>query len=430
MSLLSLPDIVGMLVLMGVLAWFRNRHKDERVDVWLLGLTFILIEMIAAAVIHASGLLTPLTHVITLDAYLLAAVVFGWAARRDLLPGTSHLPHFLLPAVPLFLLTTLFGLDMLSAGTSVLVASFSVVFGITYLLFFARLRRRSRSLLVIIHLTMWLPMLYLAASGRGREVVYWGLACLYLLVALSFRRSARPDCIGAWVIMVAFVIWAMCFLAYPLNLGHPYADSIIEQVWNIQKFFVVIGMLIVLLEDETLRRKHEALQDPLTGLPNRRLFDDRLALALERSRRTGLSAAVFAIDLNGFKNVNDTLGHQAGDLVLRRVADRLKRKVRGSDTLARCGGDEFSVIVNDLADPESCTRIAEALRYAIQGVRAPGSTSLPLDGSIGFAVYPEEARDGQTLCKLADARMYQQKQSRGNFAAGHISVAPEPLHNS
>jgi diguanylate cyclase (GGDEF)-like protein len=411
MSLLSLPDIVGMLVLMGVLVWFRNRHHDDRVDVWLLGLTFILLEMVAAAVENGSRLLPRLaTHAISLDAYVLAAVTFGWAARRDLLPGRSHFRHFLLPAAPLFLLATMFGLDLGGEAAFIGISMVSLLLGLAYLLIASGMRRRIRSLFVLIHLSMWVPIVYFSAGGRTREAVYWGLACLYLLVAFSFRRRARPETIGAWVIMVAFVIWAGCFLAYPLAQGNATLDGVVEQVWNLQKFFVVIGMLVVLLEDETQRRKDEAMHDSLTGLPNRRLFDDRFALALERSRRSGLGTAVLAIDLNGFKAVNDTYGHLMGDRVLRRVAEDLKRKVRGADTVARCGGDEFLVIVNDLSRPENCSRIAKTLRLAIEAVEVPDS-DMRLSGSIGCAVYPEDGQDASALCELADRRMYKEKRT-------------------
>ena len=143
--------------------------------------------------------------------------------------------------------------------------------------------------------------------------------------------------------------------------------------------------------------------------------------AVERSRRSGLSAAVFAIDLNGFKAINDTLGHHTGDVVLMRVADRLKRSIRGADTVARCGGDEFLVIVNDLARAESCAQIAQTLRSGIESVTIPGyeqtgARPLKLGGSIGFALYPEEATDEAALCELADQRMYDEKQARGRAA--------------
>ncbi len=414
MSALSFPDIVGMLVLVSVLAVFRNRNRDERVDGWLIGLMFILVEMIAASIIHGSGLLPELTQTVQLDAYLLAAVAFGWAARRDLLPSTEHLPFYLLPALPLFLLTTIFGMGVTSARPYVSINAASVVLGLTYLLLVKRMGRRSRTLLVAVHLLIWVPMLVLSVLGDIHRVVYWGLACLYVLVAISFRPRRHSPLIGTWVIAGAFVLWAACFLAYPSVQGDAFRAGMVEQIWNLQKFFAVIGMLLVLLEEETQRRRDEAMHDALTGLPNRRLFEDRLEQAIERSRRSGLSAAVFAVDLNGFKAINDTLGHHIGDVVLMRVADRLKRSIRGADTVARCGGDEFLVIVNDLARAESCAHIAQTLRTGIEAVPIPGYDQagpkpLLLGGSIGYALYPEDAPDEAALCRLADQRMYDDK---------------------
>jgi diguanylate cyclase (GGDEF)-like protein len=412
MSVLSLPDIAGMLVLMGVLGWFRNRRHDERVDAWLLGLTFILAEMISSAVVRGSGLLAALLHVVTLDSYLLAALTFGWAARRDLIGGSTYRRNFLLPAIPLFVLATLFGAGVSARAVYWAIPSISATFGLAYLLFFSKIRRRLLSVLVLIHLAMWLPMLFFGLRGEQREAVYWGLSCLYLLVAFSFRRRARPGTIGSWVIMVAFVIWSMCFLVYPVAAYRSSLDALIQQVWNMQKFFVVIGMLLVLLEDETQQRLDEAMHDALTGLPNRRLFEDRLELAIQRSKRSGVRSAVFAIDLNGFKSVNDTHGHRMGDLVLTGVAAKLKRSVRGADTVARCGGDEFLVIVNDLSRPESCSRIAQTLRTAIEAAEIPRLPGVKISGSIGFAVFPDEAAHAETLCQLADARMYEDKRMR------------------
>jgi diguanylate cyclase (GGDEF)-like protein len=336
-----------------------------------------------------------------------------------MLPGTAHVPQFLLPAAPLLLLTTMFGLGLTYDRLFALIVVTSLVLGLMYLLFMVRTRMRLRSLLVVIHLFMWLPMLFFATKGRMLLAVYWGLACLYLLVALSFRRRARADAVGPWVIMISFMIWAMCFIAYPAALGHVVREELIEQTWNIVKFFVVIGMLLALLEDETHRRRDEALHDPLTGLPNRRLFEDRLLQAFERSHRTGLSAGLFVIDLNGFKAVNDTLGHLTGDVILKRVAERLKRKVRGADTVARVGGDEFVIVVNDLARPEHCTKIASALRAAIEGVSVPGNERLRIGGSVGYAVYPEDAMDSSTLLELADARMYEEKKGEPQAVLSH-----------
>src|ERR1700735_5596421 len=102
MNLLSLPDIVAMVLLMGVLDWVRRKHRDASVDLWMLGLTFILLATVSVAVLRGPPTLSRISHARALDAYVLAAVTFGWAAREDLFPGPVRLPLFLPAAIPLF----------------------------------------------------------------------------------------------------------------------------------------------------------------------------------------------------------------------------------------------------------------------------------------------------------------------------------------
>jgi diguanylate cyclase (GGDEF)-like protein len=212
----------------------------------------------------------------------------------------------------------------------------------------------------------------------------------------------------------------LCFFLHPFVRDIAFYDEFNRQLWTMQKFLVIIGMVLLLLEEQTRRLEGEAMHDPLTGLPNRRLFEDRLIQSLERSRRTGRISAVFVIDLDNFKLVNDTHGHRTGDLVLLRAGHILKSKIRSSDTLARCGGDEFSVIVNDLTRPEDCERIAEALRAAIATVDLPPGTRSPLTGSIGYAIFPNDVSDAAELCDLADVRMYKDKRKK---SSAHLSRA-------
>ena len=406
MSVTAIPDIVGMLLMMGVLVWLRRKHSSDSVDLWLLGLLFILIENVASAVFRNSGLAHTWTHVAALDAYMIAGATFGWAARQDLLPGRSHLPFFVLPAVPWFVLSTLYGLDLAARTPYVAIALASLCLGVVFLLFRLEGSLKLRAGLLAIHLIIWIPSVFMAFNGFLRALVYWGLTCLYLLVAVSFRRLLRRGQIGGFVIVAGFAVWACCFLLHPVVRVHPVYDNLVEQIWTMQKFVVILGMLLTLLESETERRKSEAMHDSLTGLPNRRLFDDRLSQALERSLRSGRSVALFLIDLDNFKNVNDTYGHAAGDLALCTAAAQLKLKVRSSDTLARCGGDEFCVIVNELTRREDCERIACVLREAV--ARATPA-EWRLGASVGYALFPEDAANADQIFALADRRMYQQK---------------------
>jgi diguanylate cyclase (GGDEF)-like protein len=162
--------------------------------------------------------------------------------------------------------------------------------------------------------------------------------------------------------------------------------------------------------------RHQATHDPLTGLPNRALFMDRLAHALEVSRRSGRAFALLYVDIDGFKPVNDTHGHQAGDRLLQAIAARMTERLRKSDTVARLGGDEFAVILEEAVDvPESAMRSANAL---CERLRAPytidGGLELNVGASIGVAVYP--GSDGgpdplEALIRAADGAMYQAKRA-------------------
>ena len=279
-TLLMLPNIVAMLMLMGVLGWLYREHRDASVKFWLLGLTFVLVEAISVAVYKTSGALRPISHVVALDAYLLAGVTFGWAAGQDFLPGRRDLPFFTLPAMPMLVLCTLYGLGVTGPAAYVDIAALSLVIGLIYVSLMPAKGLGARLGLVGIHVGIWLPMTWMAVHGLRRALVYWGLGCLYLLVAFSFRCRVRRGAIGGIVIVAGFTIWAGCFFAHPYQASNAALDAFNEQLWTMQKFVVLLGMLLTLLEEAKEKLKREAMHDPLTGLPNRRLFDDRLEQAM------------------------------------------------------------------------------------------------------------------------------------------------------
>jgi diguanylate cyclase (GGDEF)-like protein/PAS domain S-box-containing protein len=171
-----------------------------------------------------------------------------------------------------------------------------------------------------------------------------------------------------------------------------------------------------------------AYHDDLTGLPNRLMFGEHLDLALARAQRHGRQVAVLYVDLDDFKQVNDTYGHEAGDQLLRQIARRLERATRATDLVARHGGDEFIVLVADLpAGPETAARdiahtIAAHVEQALAAPAVLDGATLTAGGSVGIAVYPEDATTSDALLRRADAAMYQSKElsqmSEGVTAAG------------
>lgn len=169
---------------------------------------------------------------------------------------------------------------------------------------------------------------------------------------------------------------------------------------------------------------HLAHHDPLTGLPNRLLFNDRLQHAIEQAARNAQRCLLLFLDLDGFKVINDTLGHAVGDELLRIVADRLRSVLRSSDTVARLGGDEF-VILAGSANPDYATQLAQKILDQLRTPIYVSTESLSVTGSLGIAVYPDNGADSQQLMRAADMAMYTAKaegRNRYHFYAEDMSV--------
>ena len=163
-----------------------------------------------------------------------------------------------------------------------------------------------------------------------------------------------------------------------------------------------------------VRLERQALNDELTGLPNRRLFSDRLLQVLASASRQQSMAAVIYMDLDGFKLVNDTLGHSVGDRLLREVADRLRTRVRASDTFARIGGDEFMILAAPIRDPREAALVADALLHQFSMPFSIEEHELTLTASIGISVYPRDGAGAEELVRNADTAMYVAKGSGKN----------------
>jgi diguanylate cyclase (GGDEF)-like protein len=172
---------------------------------------------------------------------------------------------------------------------------------------------------------------------------------------------------------------------------------------------LVAGTCGVALNWRLRRAQSQALRDPLTGLPNRVLLDDRIEQALRRARRAHESFALIAVDLDLFKEVNDVRGHRAGDAVLRALARRFEAIVRASDTVARVGGDEFVVLSLGARDDEQAAALVGRLRNALRRPFRVEGTTVEIDGSVGWAVFPDDGATAGELLAHADGQMYATK---------------------
>jgi diguanylate cyclase (GGDEF)-like protein/PAS domain S-box-containing protein len=228
---------------------------------------------------------------------------------------------------------------------------------------------------------MYAPLLKeLQASGNGFVVE---------------KRYVRPDGSSVWV----------------RNSVSPAPDP-----------FGNIAGLVTVVEDITERKQaadrisHMAYHDALTGLANRTQLNDRLAHALARAEHDANCFAVLALDLDRFKVVNDTLGHDAGDLLLAQVADRLRSAVRSADTVARVGGDELVVIQTGVAQPGAATELSRRLTAQLSEPFDIGGRQVTVGVSVGIALYPVHGTTAETLLQNADVALYQAKKSgRGSF---------------
>jgi diguanylate cyclase (GGDEF)-like protein len=193
-----------------------------------------------------------------------------------------------------------------------------------------------------------------------------------------------------------------------------------DRLFSVRAFSPEHGLIATFFEDITERSHAEqqiqkmAYIDQLTGLPNRALFLDRLGQAMARAVREKVSIALFFLDIDRFKNINDTLGHSAGDQLLKEVSQRFKRHIRTSDTLARLGGDEFVVIATNLGKELNASYVAQNLIDAFQAPFQLANKELHVTTSIGIAIFPDDGSDAENLLKNADMAMYSAKESGRN----------------
>lgn len=281
-----------------------------------------------------------------------------------------------------------------------------------------------------------LDIFTMAISGSGFLWLLEGLVVAAVVYSLCTAAVLAAGCLV--LLVVAAAGFSSGALTVPIDLNVFVVSPSAWVGFCVVVVFVPLTLVYALASHQatTLRllRQIEAQRkqlaavvghDPLTGLPQNALAMDRLTTELARLRRTGARAALLFIDLDGFKEVNDRHGHAAGDHLLVVIADRLSTALREADTVARVGGDEFVVILADLAQPAVAADVADKVLGEITRPLAWNGYELRIGASIGVALFPDHARDAKDLRELADAAMYEAKrQGRNRYRFALSPVEP------
>ena len=403
-----LPDLLALTILVFVFWSILRRRAGGKLQAWLLGWIFILLHFAAQLFGGRPGGLQTFVYAVSAMMLELAGAAFIYAAG-----GAYYSLRMRWIAATGLLATLLYILiDFLSnEPTHWYYATIALLFVTVIAALFRDPDSRAGERHTYAFLAFFLVILLgLAVYYKQQD---YGLDCIffviYLMAGVEYWRKFPQRTTGSLTAVVGLVVWSLVFpVSAYLTTFRPDLH-IHDSVWNLPKYIVAIGILLTLLEEQIDHTHHLALHDPLTGLPNRRLLQDRLTKAIERAERNGARVAVLLIDLDHFKQINDTYGHPVGDEVLRIVATRLQMRIRKADTIARAGGDEFMVIVSDLLQPHGARVLAAKLAADLNEPIVLGAVRLPVGASIGLGIYPDDAQTVEELCAKADSNMYEQK---------------------
>lgn len=406
-----LPDLAAVGLLAGAFASVARRNQTHVSRIWLTGWLMIALHFAAFLFQSAPGLRGNLAIGIGLSALTWAGLLFMWAS----VPYRQETSSRWILVSLLFANTMYLALTVAAPVPAWALNVSAALFGILPLAIALSTRSRFESPLRWTAIGLYCALstfllLFQHRPGNGMELAQNAvLFTVYIGCCIHFWFAYRRATAGAFITIAGFLAWASVFLVSPLMQAFLPTVVVEAEVWNLPKYLVAIGMILLLLEDQIEHNQYLALHDHLTGLPNRRLYQDRLASALERARRFKTQAALLVVDLDCFKHVNDTLGHHVGDLVLQQVAALFSSRVRRSDTVARTGGDEFSVILEEPTSRGDAIHVGRSLMQLLIEPLVVGEHTVRIGASVGIAVYPEDAREMESLCITADQRMYDVK---------------------
>jgi diguanylate cyclase (GGDEF)-like protein len=421
----KLPDLGTVALLATAFATVARRSQTPVSSLWLTGWVLIAIHFAALIFATLPGLPGTFAVFVALVSLAWAGLLFMWAAvpyRKE--SSSIRMMILVLCTNLLYISATVFG-----PGPEWLLPLSAVLLGAGPLAVAISTARSFMHPLRYVVVVMYVALSILLLGTQNNPNPDFGLdavfSTIYFGCALHFFFVFRRLGTAVIVTTAGFLAWASVFVVAPSI--HTYLPSIQfeSEVWNLPKYIVAVGMILIVLQQQIEHNKHLALHDELTGLPNRRLFQDRLASALERARRSGTRTGLLLVDLDRFKQVNDSVGHHGGDEVLKHVAQVLQGRIRRSDTVARTGGDEFSIILEEPVTRDDAERVSRSLIELLHQSLAFEGHTIRIGASIGLAIYPEDAPNSETLRVAADLRMYAYKnKTRGTVEIRNSEEQP------
>ena len=403
-----LPEIFALSVF---IVGFRPlaRRVGAHSNLWFLGWTLLSAYLIANLCGAAHSRLTSMLAESLLDAvglvFILAAANVPKRRISNKLMVAISLPFLLLTAI-----------DTYQIHWLIAALADSTLFLLPGVYLWLRPRQRTLPIVYVcaglaVFGILMIPGVRYATHFTGRTalaVIFLDAAYLYFISTPRNTRGvvAATGGFAAWGVSYPFaIVWAHLFPAVKLD----------RMFLDLPIYFAVVGIMLTLLEEHVEQTERLAMHDPLTDLPNRRMFEARLIATMEEARINRTTVACLVIDVDNFKQINDTLGHNAGDQLLRALAVRLSWHMTPRDILARTGGDEFTALLAGVSDEHHLRFIAGAMMSA-------GSVPIIIDGkpvdlhiSIGIALSPDHADDIDSLRRAADEAMYSAKRRGGSM---------------
>ncbi len=425
----KLPDLAAVAALTCAFASVGRKNYTHVSRLWLTAWLMIALHFAASMLMGLPGIWGIMATVVVLASLTWAGVLFMWAS----VPYRSRRSSQVMLAALLGVNTLYIALNVIGPAASWSLTPAALLFAVSpaavYFVSIQRFRHPLRLALVALYCLLAAFLLaFQNRPGYGSDLalnavlftVFFG-SCIYFWY--TYRRATA----GAIITIAGFFAWALVFVVSPAISMLHLQFKVESEVWNLPKYVVAVGMILVLLEDQIEHNRFLALHDELTGLPNRRLFQDRLTNTLERARRTKSLTGLLLVDLNQFKQVNDTLGHHIGDLLLQHVASVFEVRVRRSDTIARTGGDEFSIILEEPASRAEAETVSLSLLQMLREPVQLEGHSVQVGASIGVAVFPDDAHDMESLCIAADLRMYDEKYGKTRMSTDTVFLDVKPL---